>query len=135
MSKFLGLDIGEKRIGLAISEDHLAAPYGLIQNDDLSRVISEIGRILRAEKIEKIIVGIPKNKDTVQADKIHKFAIELTKNLNVEIIYVDETLSSREAERRLKSLNLDPRTEKYRGKIDKLAAQLLLEQFLRDQND
>lgn len=132
MNKLLGLDIGDKRIGVAISEDHLAASYGVVQNDDLPKAISEIGRILRAERIEKIVVGIPKNKDTFQADKIHKFALELAKNLNVEIVYVDETLTSKEAERRIKDLRLNPKTKDYREKIDKLSAQLLLEQFLKD---
>lgn len=132
MSKLLGLDIGNKRIGVAISEDHLAAAYGVIKNEDLGKVINEIGRIIRAEKIAKIIIGIPKNKDTFQADKIHKFAIELTKSLNIEIIYVDETLSSKEAERRIKDLKIDPKTIEYREKIDKLSAQMLLEQYLKE---
>ena len=134
MSRLLGLDIGDKRIGVAISEDHLAAAYGIIENGDLEKVVNEIGRILRAERIQKIVIGIPKNKDTFQADKIHKFALELAKNLNVEIEYVDETLSSREAERRMKSLKLDPKTKEYREKIDKLSAQLLLEQYLKENN-
>ena len=132
MNKLLGLDMGDIRIGVAISEDHLAAPYGIIKNEDLGQVINEIGRILRAEKISKIIIGIPKNKDTFQADKIHKFALELTKNFNIEIEYVDETLSSREAERRIKDLKIGPKTIEYREKIDKLSAQMLLEQYLKE---
>ena len=132
MSKLLGLDIGDKRIGVAISEDHLVAPYGVIKNEDLGKVINEIGRILKAEKIAKIIIGIPKNQDTFQADKIHKFAMELAKNLNIEIEYVDETLSSKEAERRIKDLKIDPKTIEYREKIDKISAQLLLEQYSKE---
>ena len=128
--KILGLDIGQKRIGVAISDGKICSPYGIIEIIDLSKAISEVSRIVREENVEKIVIGIPKDKDTLQADKIHKFAIEMAKILNLPIEYIDETLTSKEAERLLASADLDPKSEKYKQEIDKIAAKLILEQYL-----
>ncbi len=141
MKKFLGLDIGEKRIGVALSQDRIVVPFDIIDSTNLSKALSDIARICRSESIEKIIIGIPKSsnlkpkKITFQIDKIHKFAMELTKNLNIEITYIDETLTSKEAERKIKNLKLNPKTKEYKEKIDKLSAQLILEQFISKSDD
>lgn len=129
MKKILGLDVGDKRIGVAIAEETLVAPFGVIDNTNLSEAIHEIVKISHREEIEKIIIGIPKSKDNLQSDKIHKFAIELTKNLNIEIDFVDETLTTKEAEREIKS-KLDPKDKRFKEEIDKLSAKYILEQYL-----
>lgn len=128
--RILGLDVGQKRIGLAIGDDMMVASSGIIENRNLADSIREIGQICRQEKIEKIIVGLPKHHRTLQADKIRKFALELTKNLAVQVNFVDETLSSKEAERILAKTGLDPKSKKYKEEVDKLAAKMILEQYL-----
>jgi len=130
MIKFLGLDIGTKRIGVAISENGLVASWGVVANLNLAQAIFEIAQICRTQGIQKIVIGIPKAKDSLQADKIHKFALEIKKNLNLEIAFVDETLTSREAERKLKDLKLDPRSKRYKEEVDRLSAKFILEQYL-----
>lgn len=130
MKNILGIDIGQKRIGIAISRDGLVVGFGVINNIGLEQTINEIGRIIRQEDISQVIIGLPKNKDSLQSDKIHKFAIEVTKKLNISIDYVDETLTSKEAERILKNSGLDPKSEKYKQEVDKISAKLILEQFL-----
>jgi len=130
MSKLLGLDIGQKRIGVALAEGKIATTFGIIKNTGLKEAIQQIGEICRQEQIEKIIIGIPKNQDTFQADQIHKFALELTKSLSIEIDYIDETLTSKEASRILEKVKIDPRSEKYRREVDKLSAKLILESYL-----
>ncbi len=103
MKKFLGLDIGEKRIGVALAQDKTVIPFDVIDSTNLSKALNNIAKICRSESIEKIIIGIPKSsnlkskKITFQIDKIHKFAIELYKNFNIEFVYVDETLKSKES--------------------------------------
>lgn len=128
--KILGLDIGEKRFGLAMADGKIASTYAVIKIDDLAKAILEVNRIIRQENIEKIIIGIPKNQDTLQADKIHKFAMELSKVINLPIEYIDETLTSKEAERILLSSGLEPTSEKYKQEVDKISAKLILEQYL-----
>lgn len=130
MRKILGLDIGEKRIGVAIATGKIIQSFGVIENRGLAQAVNEISRVAREEKIEKIVIGIPKNVNTFQQDKIHKFSLELAKNLNLPILHVDETLTSKEAERILTSQKLDPRSQEYKQEVDRLAAKLILEQYL-----
>lgn len=130
MKKVLGLDIGQKRIGVAVSSEGIISSSAVINNTSLSSTLSEISQICRRENISEIVIGIPKNRQTLQAQKIHKFALEITKNLNLPIAYVDETLTSKEAERILGGLRLNPSSQKYKEEIDKLSAKLILEQYL-----
>lgn len=132
MKKVLGLDFGQKRIGVAISEDNLSTPFNVVSSENLNKAISEINKICHQENIEKVIIGFPKSKDNIQADKVHKFAIELAKNLNLEIDFTDETLTSKEAERQLKNTNLDPKSKRYKEEVDKLSAKYILDQYLSD---
>ena len=55
MKKFLGLDIGEKRIGVALSQDRIVVPFDIIDSTNLPKALSDIARICRSESIEKII--------------------------------------------------------------------------------
>lgn len=143
MNKILGLDVGRKRIGVAVSDGNAIGIWGVIESKNLSDAVFEIGKIIRQEQIQKIVIGIPKSptlrlesdsnrrtQDTFQADKIHKFAIELTKNFNIEIDYIDETLTSKEAERALRSQKLDPKSKRFKEEVDKLSAKFILEQYL-----
>lgn len=130
MNKILGLDIGQKRIGVAITEGKIVAPYGLIENSSLEETITDIGKICRKENIHKVIIGLPQSKKTSQADQIFEFAQKLKQHLNIEIDFVDETLTSVEAQRILEKEHLDPKSQRYKEKIDKLAATYILEQYL-----
>ena len=134
MKKILGLDIGQKRIGAAISSDGIIYFSAIIKNSSLSLALREIIHLCRRENISEIVIGIPKNKKTLQAQKIHKFALEIAKNLNLEITYVDETLTSKEAERILEGSRLSPLSKKYKEEVDKLSAKIILEQYLNQNN-
>ncbi len=132
MKKILGLDIGDARIGVAIAEKKLVAPYGVVSGLNLQAAIAEIAKICRGEQIQEIIIGVPQNrqeKDTFQIDKIHSFARELSKNIQIPIIYIDETLTSKEAERLL-ARSQDKKTKKFKEEVDKLSAELILGQYL-----
>lgn len=131
MKKVLGLDIGEKRIGLALAEGNITSAYGVVDVKSNQAAILEITKICQLENVERIIIGVPKNENTFQIDKIRFFAMELAKTVNLPIEYVDETLTSKEAERRLKKSKLDPRSEEYKREVDKIAAELILEQYVQ----
>ncbi|HLB95602.1 MAG TPA: Holliday junction resolvase RuvX [Patescibacteria group bacterium] len=130
MKKILGLDMGERRIGVAIAENNLVATWGVIENKNLNEAVHELSRLVRREQIENIVIGLPHFRDSLQADKIHAFALELKKNLDVEVVFVDETLTSKDAERVLKDSSLNPRSGRYKEEVDKLAAKMILEQYL-----
>lgn len=128
--KILGLDIGQKRIGMAVATEGAIASFGIMENKNLSEVIQTIGQISREEHIEKIIVGLPRYHNTLQADKIRKFALELAKSLALPVDFVDETLTSKEAERMLAETGIDPQSKKFKEEVDKLSAKMILEQYL-----
>ena len=130
MKKILGLDVGEKRIGVALAEGIFISSFGVIENASYQSVILEIAKICHLENIERIVIGVPKSKDTFQVDKVHSFAMELAKSVNLPIEYVDETLTSKEAERMLKESKIDPKSKEYKQEIDKIAAKLILEQYV-----
>lgn len=134
MKKILALDIGDKRIGVAVSDKKLITTYSVVDNSNMQNAITEINKICLQQQITEIVIGIPKSHNAFQMDKIHTFARELTKNLNIEINFIDETLTSKEAERILQNQRIDRKSLKYKEEIDKISAKLILEQFL-NKND
>jgi len=131
----LGVDWGEKRIGLAISRNDIAFDFKTLIFDNFDNFLKEIKKIIEDEKVEKIIFGISKNKEGkigFQAKKQLVFVKRLKRELNLEIILEDEIFTSKEAKRYLQEQNIS------RDKIDKLinqkAAQLILQAYLDRMN-
>ncbi|HPR14119.1 MAG TPA: Holliday junction resolvase RuvX [Candidatus Woesebacteria bacterium] len=130
MSTILAIDYGLARIGLAISYVGLAEPLTIINNDVTSnepiigsQALAEIKQIVKAEKVDKIVLGIS---EQAMAKKILEFFEILQSTFNLDIILVDEVLSSYEVEQRLKEL---PK-KKRRQAIDHYAAAIILENYL-----
>ncbi len=128
----LALDVGQKRIGMAMAIDKTVTTLGVVDSSDLANAIQKIGKICREQQTGKIIVGLPEHRQTFQADKIRKFALELAKNLAISVDFVDETLTSKEAERILINSSLDPKSKKFKEEVDKLSAKMILEQYLNN---
>lgn len=139
MEKILGLDVGQKRIGVAASDllGMLAQPVRTIDHRSSESAILEIERILREMQIRKIVVGLPKNMDGsegFQAEYTRKFADKLKKACgDIEIIYWDERLTSKMARQSLAHI----KTEKAKGKklIDTVAAVHILQSYLDSSPD
>jgi putative Holliday junction resolvase len=98
---FLGIDYGEKRIGLAKGEDELkiATPLTTILNNE--KVFETVGEIVVREQINEIIVGVPVSfdgKEHAQAQRAREFGEKL-KTLNVPIHFQNEMLTSKQSER------------------------------------
>lgn len=135
MGKILSLDHGEKRVGVAISDEMkiIAIPLAVF---DLDNVKEDLKKIIEEEEIEKIVVGLPRKMDGDlgdQAVKVQKFVKELEESLNFkQIEFEDETASSIEAERRLKERGINLREN--RGEIDKESAVIILESYLKREN-
>lgn len=126
-TRLLGIDYGSKRIGLAISdtESRFPAPYRVIANDDSS--VKRITQIVKENNIGKIVIGKSINylgKPNPIFDQVEKLGNILGTKLSVPIVYEDETLSSKEAER------IVGRDESY----DARAAALILKSFIDRQN-
>ncbi len=130
----MGLDVGKKRIGLAISQSGIISqPYLTIQNQDINQSIDEIISICYKEKVEKIIVGLPyieSNHENKQVKYVEDFIDKLKVKINIPIIIIDEFLTSKEAERLIKASGQKNISSKNKEKIDQKSAQLILEDYL-----
>jgi len=99
MNKFLGIDYGERKIGLALSSGSVAMPFQIINNND--KTISTLEFLVQIEGISKIILGLPVNsvgKETQATKSVLDFKEQLIKNIHLPIIEFDERLSSRQAQ-------------------------------------
>ncbi len=128
--KLIGLDVGTKRIGVAKADSStkIAVPDGFVNVN--GQEFAEIARIARMYNTSTFVVGLPRNnsgEETKQSIYARNFARQLAMSIpNAHIYFEDESLTSVEAERRLKE-----RKKKYqKGEIDAEAASIILQDFL-----
>lgn len=131
--RVLGIDFGEVRIGLAISDPagKLAVPLTTLNRGSDQDAIARIEAIVSRESVEQLVIGEPRNMDGSVGDaanRVRSFRRKLRAQIPLPCDLVDETLTSVEAEERLREAGVDPRRSPER--IDQLAAQILLEQYL-----
>lgn len=131
MSKnnLLGLDVGEKRVGVAIVADGLSVPRSLptLANDD--NLFAELGNIISNRAIDRVVVGLPRNlrgEETAQTAYVRSFSDKLAASTSLPITFQDEALTSVMAE---DSLNLTGKTFQ-KSDIDSLAARTILSDYL-----
>ena len=135
--RILGLDYGSKTVGVAMTDalGMTVQPYKTIQRDresKLRQTLSEIAEIVDQYQIKKIVMGLPLNMDDTEGDRAAKtrdFAEKLKLRVAVPIEFTDERLTTMEAEEILDQSGI-PRSEQKKV-IDQVAAQLILEQYLR----
>jgi putative Holliday junction resolvase len=135
----VGLDIGERRIGIAVSDvtGTLARPLGVLRPagldvDALDLVVREIARLAREEDgVGAIVVGLPRRLDgtaTEMTPQVEQFARALGAKTLLPVTLQDERLSSREAESRLALRDKHWRSRK--AKLDAAAAAIILQDYL-----
>lgn len=125
---FLSLDVGERRIGVAVGDDgvRIAVPFETIEVD--GNEIKRVAQLVITENIDTVVIGYPRNQSgepTAQTAFVESFAGQLA-DIAPEIVYQDESLTSVLAEQRLKSYG-----KPYsKGDIDAQAAALILQDYL-----
>ncbi len=130
----IGLDVGEKRIGVAKTDEmgFMAHAVGMIERRSDHYAIDEIKRLVIEWTAEKIVVGLPKEmsgKVGKGAEKVIRFGDLIKKELpDVALEYWDERLSTKGAERNL--IEMDVSRSRRKQVIDKLAAQSILQNYL-----
>ena len=129
--RYLAIDYGTKRTGLAICDqaETIASPLTVIE--DSKGLVERIAEIVKAESVEAIVVGLPLNMDDTQgpqAKLVLQFAEQLKKHLQIPIYFQDERLSSFSAEEKLSSADFTRGEKKKR--LDAVAAAEILEAFL-----
>lgn len=129
----MALDIGDKRIGIAISDETNTISTGIdvIERKTLEKDIEKIKDYTKLYEIGKIVVGMPltmKGEKGIQAEKVNSFIDSLRRSTNIEIVAFDERLTTALGEKLL--LKADISRKKRKAIIDKLAAQIILQDYL-----
>jgi putative Holliday junction resolvase len=129
----MGLDIGDSRIGLALSDPMgiLASPLMIINRADEPAAIKKIVDIIREKEVGKVIAGLPLNMDGsrgIQAEKTASFVAALSRHLTVPIEYRDERLSTVNARELIQKVRKTNRATRY----DAAAAALILQSYLEE---
>ena len=130
MHKVMALDIGTKRIGIALSDylKVIATPHSTIPRMPEKEAIDKIISIAKENRVQIIVVGVPINMDGTQGFQAQDCLDFSQKISGFDIIYEDERLTSDEAEQRLKARKIDFR--KNKGLVDMESACIILEQYL-----
>jgi putative holliday junction resolvase len=133
LKRWLSLDLGHVRIGVALSDPLglTAQPLTVLKAAGAQKDIAAIGELVNQHEVTQVIVGLPLNMDgtdSAQTKKIREFTFKLSERLGVPIFFVDERLTSKQAERAM--IEGGARRETRRKKIDQVAAALLLQSAL-----
>ena len=125
---FLALDVGEKRIGVAVGDSgvRIAVPFTTIEVDGTE--IAQIARVVIEEKADVVVVGYPRNQSgeaTAQTAYVEKFSEQLI-DIAPKLVFQDESLTSVLAEQRLQSY----KKPYAKGDIDALAAAMILQDYM-----
>ena len=133
MSRVLGIDYGERRMGLAVSDPLgiIAKPLGILDRQNIPDLFFELRNIVEEQDINKIVVGLPltlKGKYSKQTCVVQNFIDQLKQVVNIPVVHIDERLSSMAAIRSLQELGIKTGHEK--GRIDETAAAIILQEYL-----
>lgn len=133
MGRVLALDIGGRRIGVAVSDEMgiLAQPLTVLERQGVAEDVARIAQLVREQAVERVVVGLPvtlRGEQEYAAKKVRLFVSHLKDALDVPVVLVDERLSTVEANRRMKEAEV-PRAQR-RLRVDAVAAALILERYL-----
>lgn len=129
----MGLDVGDKTIGVAVSDPLLITAQSLktIKREGINKDIDAIRDIIDEYNISKIVVGIPKNMNNTlgpQGEKVLNFVEKLKNRFDLDIVIEDERLTTVQAEKML--IESDVKRKNRKKVIDKVAATYILQSYL-----
>ncbi|MFA6897517.1 MAG: Holliday junction resolvase RuvX [Patescibacteria group bacterium] len=128
MSIILGIDYGNKRIGLALSdpEEKLARRFFTLINSP--EVISNLEKIVKDERVEKIVIGFPVgfSGKSEQTRRVEEFIVIFQENIKIPVIKVNEVLTSKMAEKNLRQNGV----KNIKEILDQEAARIILQDYL-----
>jgi putative Holliday junction resolvase len=131
--RWLGVDFGERRIGLAISDEagRIALPHSTLRRTSDRQAARAIAELARREAVGRLVVGEPRRLDGTAGEaalRTRRFATRLAAETGLPCDLLDEALTSVAAAERLREAGTDPR--RHPERLDAVAAQLLLQEAL-----
>ncbi len=131
--RLLGLDVGDRRIGVAMSDPSgfLASPLAIIERTVISKDVEAIATIIKNNDIGQIVIGLPLQSDGgsgMQSEKVKTFAQKLVEGIKIPVEFRDESYTTADA----KKLMLQTKSKKARRntKDDAIAAAFILQHYL-----
>jgi len=133
VARSLGLDIGDKRVGVALSDPHgvLASPLTIIHRQDEAADFEAIVNIINQHQVGQIVVGLPRSMDGTlgkQAEKVEAFIGRLISHIEIPLKFRDERLSTVSARRLMREAGI--RKRKVKVHDDSAAAAVILQGYL-----
>lgn len=131
--RIMSLDVGTKRIGIAVSDEMGITANGIetLKRTETKKDIVKLKNLISELKIEKIVIGVPYNTDgtvSINGEIIKKFSNKIEKELSLPIVFINETLTTADAEKYLLEANMS--RKKRKKVIDKLSAVIILQEYL-----
>lgn len=134
MGILIGLDVGSKRVGVALSDatELIASPHSTLDRAQ-NRAERGIIQLIASSNASALVVGLPLNDDNSESEQcqnVKNFCRRLLKRVNIELYYVDEFASSMEAEAKLRAVKSKKIGKGEKGAVDAAAAAIILQEFL-----
>ncbi|MDD5170815.1 MAG: Holliday junction resolvase RuvX [Syntrophales bacterium] len=138
--KILGLDYGDRRIGVAVSDESELVAEGLttIVRKNRRTDLHALGELIEANRVEEIVIGYPIRLDGmegIQCEKVKQFADLVKRIFHRPVIFWDEAFTTKDAEDMMMRVNV--KKERRRSMVDRIAASMILQNYLdaRRKND
>lgn len=133
MGRIMALDLGERRIGVALSDPLglTAQPLATIARAGDGATIAQIGELVARHEVAQLVLGLPRRTDGSEgpeAEAVRVFGAKVSASLGVDVRFVDERFTTRQAQRALIAGDVSRRRRKEQ--VDRLAATLILQQVL-----
>ena len=142
----LAIDYGQKRLGLALSDEHrvMASPFAVWTRINRRRDLARLRDLIRQHGVRRIVVGLALHLDgtpSEMSEEAKRFAVRVEKNLGIPVEMMDERLSSWEAKQTFSAMNSNPRTQRRATRkgderssrnapLDDVAAAVILRDYL-----
>lgn len=137
--RYLGLDLGTKTLGVAVSDKTglIATSFTILRHDNnFDYLIEELKKVIKEKEIETIVLGLPKNMNNTigeRGEMVISFKEKLEETTNLPVILEDERLTTKVAENIL--ITADVSRKKRKKVIDKMAANVILQSYLDRRNN
>lgn len=133
----LALDLGDKRIGVALSDEgrRLASPFGVVSRKSRAEDYARYATLIAEQRVTLVVVGLPITLAGHEGDRAawaRDYAAGLAERVSVPVVLWDESLTTVEAEAALREQGV--RGRKLKAEVDAVAAALILQSYLDDQN-
>ncbi|ACU89881.1 Holliday junction resolvase RuvX [Desulfomicrobium baculatum] len=131
--KILGIDYGQKRIGLAMARQGMAFPFKTLDKSTRDKLFADLMSIIESEGVEAIVLGLPldmNGDETLTTRQVLNFRDSLARRTELPIHLVNEALTSFDARQRLREAGVPER--KHKEMLDQMAAVCILETYLEN---